>query len=419
MSIPVRQAAASDLFTAEAITTDELSRLRLNEGSSDVLDLVDDLLDANGRFDALEGRSYTASLDYAGVDNAFIFTSNSEGTETRLRIPLTGFDKVFRGNTRSETTDEITDFLKKDGEEEYKKFLDALRGRSLVLPTDGNPQSATARAAAVTFDEFGSVSGSTDDRGIHGGVSATVEAAKFSAGDFEGESYVLPLALKFKLSEQVGLVFNAPLGWITIEDADIYTAGLSASLPVLISKTNVGEPSPAPALDTSKDGGKAVAATISPEKPNPWTWMLTPTFGAIATGSEQYAAGGLIGHASLTSALAYSWPSLTLSLGNYIGYLESIAVEGGDYTFDPGVTQAIFKGGLKASYRLSDIWLLEGYGIYTRFIDDAAVQEYFTVGAEIGWKIPTTGSQLKLGVYGEFGSDYSAGSIRLGSRWKF
>ena len=60
------------------------------------------------------------------------------------------------------------------------------------------------------------------------------------------------------------------------------------------------------------------------------------------------------------------------------------------------------------------------YASHTRFLDAAAVVDYFTVGAEIGFKfLANLPSYLKLGFFSDIGSDYESGSIRFGSGWRF
>ena len=107
-------------------------------------------------------------------------------------------------------------------------------------------------------------------------------------------------------------------------------------------------------------------------------------------------------------------------MGNHVSWLEGIPVDVGDYSVSSGVSQLLLKNGLQVSVPLGTRWLATAYGLYTRFLDDAAVQDYFTVGGEVGFKIlPTSQSYLKLGFYSDLGSDYKSGNLRLGTGWKF
>ena len=58
--------------------------------------------------------------------------------------------------------------------------------------------------------------------------------------------------------------------------------------------------------------------------------------------------------------------------------------------------------------------------LHTRFLNDAAVVDYFTVGGEVGFKVlANSPNYLKLGVYSNIGSGHESGSVRYGSGWRF
>ena len=147
----VTRAVAGDLFTINAVTTDGGPSLNQTVGSSSVLDLVQNAVDAQNSFAPFAGRGYSASLQYAGVANAMSFNIKSAGTSATLQIPSTGFSKTFTGTSRDDVNSQITAFLKTDGESEYAKFLKAMDEQSTVAVSDGNPNSSTAMMASETF----------------------------------------------------------------------------------------------------------------------------------------------------------------------------------------------------------------------------------------------------------------------------
>lgn len=61
----------------------------------------------------------------------------SNGAQVTLRIPSTGFSRVFTGTTASDVEDQIEDFLKSDGAKAFAQFLEEVNGRSPLAVIDG------------------------------------------------------------------------------------------------------------------------------------------------------------------------------------------------------------------------------------------------------------------------------------------
>ncbi|HXC62063.1 MAG TPA: hypothetical protein VNV63_05275, partial [Nitrospiria bacterium] len=66
------------------------------------------------------------------------------------------------------------------------------------------------------------------------------------------------------------------------------------------------------------------------------------------------------------------------------------------------------------------------YAIYTQFFQSALIGNYFTIGAELGhhftWEVQGQHldlGYLSLGLYTEFGNQYSSGHVQIGSAWRF
>lgn len=399
--------AGHELFSATAVAQDG-SGLRKTVSSSSFVDLIGDVIKAENSFAVFQNRAGLASLNYAGVSNAITFQQNDSGTRAVLRIPITGLEKTFTGKNRDDINDQIEDYLRKNGSDEYEKFLKAINQQSKVSPIDGNPNAATAQMASATFSEFGFPSGETQ-RGNPSGVSILGTAGRFTAGEFKGDAYTLPLGFTIRASEKISVVVNIPLSYIDVEGSQIFNVGTSLSLPVRILQATDA------AADTSKDG-KTTPSTPAQR----WTWQLTPTVGAIATGSQDFATGGLIGQLAATNMLSCNFNRFTLAMGNHVSWLEGIPVSVDGYEVSGGVSQILLKNGLQVTVPLGERWLVTAYGLYTRFLDDAAVVDYFTVGGEVGFKfLANSPSYLKLGFYSDIGSGYESGSVRFGSGWRF
>ena len=65
------------------------SSTNINAKGSSVPDLVDDLLNSDGKFKDIDGQSYNASLKYGDVNNAITLQSNATGTDGNS-APLCG-----------------------------------------------------------------------------------------------------------------------------------------------------------------------------------------------------------------------------------------------------------------------------------------------------------------------------------------
>ena len=395
----VTRAVADDLFSINAVTTDGGPALNQTVGSSSVLDLIKNAVDAQNNFAPFAGRGYSASLQYAGVANAMSFNINSAGTSATLQIPSTGFSKTFTGTSRDDVNSQITDFLKKDGESEYQKFLKAMDEQSTVAVSDGNPNSSTAMMASEAFSDYAFGEGETRAEKAAGSADAlrasfgvVADIGSFTSQGISGTSYSLPISMSYKFSDLVGLGVAMPLNYTEIEGAKVFSAGLTLALPIKI---------------------------VLPGDNQPWAWQLTPSGGAIASASEDMLAGGAIGQAGLSSMLTYDFGKFSLTMGNYFGWYQGIPVTLGGYTFNPDISQQIIKNGLKVSVPIKQHWVFEAYGIHTKFLQAAAVDQYFTVGAEIGWRSASTRSYWSIGVYSDIADNYTSTRAKIGTSWKF
>ena len=408
---------AADLFRVNAVTRDDMPQRDVTVGSSNFTDLVQNVIDAQGKFSVFENRNSQATLTYAGVKNAMTFEINQNETQAVLKIPITGFHKEFTGSDRDDLNRQIVDFLKKDGANEYAKFLAAINQRSPVAVSDGQPTSTTATIASTTFNDFGSAVGTApgevSPKSTAFGLVADV--GTFKAGDFTGHTYTLPLSTQFRLSQRVDLRVDVPLQYIDVESAYIVQGAVMLHLPIKLIM-----PEPVTVGD-DKGGGKETTTHFSP-----LLWMVTPTFGAAVSGSPDMASGGLILGEGLTNLLAYDFGKFTLSMGNHISFYQSVPVTINGYEIDPDVDQQILKNGLRLSVPLGPQWVVEIYGIHTKFLQSAAVDSYFTVGGDLGFRFmhnqnssPITDGYLRLGFYSDLGSQYQSGHLQLGAGWKF
>ena len=356
----------------------------------------------------IPGTTITSNLRYQGIDNALkmVVSDFAFGAQVTLTSPVSGLSTNFSGATRSAAFDQLEDWLKKNGADEYTKFLRALSAKSKVSPTDGNPGALTARASFQNYADYSTTITETREEkeqpkelAGRGGFGLVGDVGVFDANGIKGTVYSLPLFAKFRLSERVGLNFNIPLSYMTIEDAKVFGAGLTIGVPVKVILKKSG---------------------------NPWFWQVAPFGGGNVTASKELVTGGLIVNGGIGSVVSYDFGKFELSMGNQFSQYESVALDFGGVKVDPGVAQKIVKNGLKVGIPFAKRWVFEAYAVHTKFLEAAGVDQYLTTGGEIGYRFlgkPDAAKKkngyMKLGLYTDIGSGYFSPHIQFGSGWKF
>jgi hypothetical protein len=267
--------------------------------------------------------------------------------------------------------------------------------------SDGTPDSTTALMADYTFYGFGSLSermalglDSTEETSKENAVSVTFDAGEFDIQGQHGQTYTIPIAGGFKLNDRVRLDYEIPLQYITVDNTSLFQAGLTLDLPVKV---------------------------VVPAPDQPWSWIVTPTAAVATSGSREIIGGG-----ALTNVFSYQWHGITATYGNYISFFEGDVITNNDPKFPTGVSQQIMKNGFRLDVPFARSWIVEAYAIYTQFFQSAVIGNYVTIGAELGhhftWEVQGQHldlGYLSLGLYTEFGNQYSSGHVQIGSAWRF
>ena len=255
------QVKAGDLFI---LTANDSFRTERATGS-DLLNLVDNAINNQAEFSRLNSNdSLHADLTYSGLPNALSFDlSRPPALAGRWRGQLTGkggLAKTFEAPTRQGVFDQMRDFLKNEGAAEYAKFLKAISASTKTSPSDGNPGSVTGTRSFQNFSEYSSTVSETREekqspKAAEGRVGFGIvgDVGTFRANGLSGTAYALPVSLKFRLSERVGLNFSLPLSYTTLEQAKIFGVGLNVGVPVKI---------------------------IEKRPDNPWSWQVAAFGGA-------------------------------------------------------------------------------------------------------------------------------------------
>ncbi len=391
---------AKDLFNANAVTTDSLPQIAASDSGSDLSSLVGSVIKAQGPFSAFANRDYSSFLDYANVKHAIRFDVNSGGTEAQISIPLTHLKEIFFASNRNALYGEITAFVKRDGAAEWAKFLKAINQLSAVAVSDGNPTSTTALIANSMFDGFGSAaSRAREINGKNNSFGISFDGGTFNADGFRGHSYTLPINGYFRATDRMTLHVEIPLQFIEVEGANIYQGGFTVGVPTKLVEASENQP---------------------------WSWDVTPTAAFALSGSQAMVAGGGLFAGALTNVAAYRWQNITLTYGNFMSFFQGVRLTVGNYDFDSSVSQQIMKNGLRVSVPFADRWLFEAYGIHTKFFRSAAVNSYFTLGVDIGYrlKLKLYGNEVPLGYFtlgfhSDLAGNYDSALFRFGSAWTF
>lgn len=393
---------AADLF--EVVATDGTTTIRA--GDSSVLDLMDDLANYAGQFAVFNGNNFNGTLRYQGIPNAVTIQQNSNGSGV-INFQLIGESYNYASEH------DLEDFLKTNGEGIYARFLKEVAKQSAVSVTDGNPSSTTAASSRNDFENFGFTPTGEFDFG-EGAILAAEEGVGlggfglgFNSGKFEadvaGVSYEGRFAeigfawLNLALGERVRFVAPISASYLEIEGTAVYGVSQSFALPIRILRMN---------------------------KTDRWNWRLTPIGGVNVRVSPDALSGSLLWNAGLVNSIDYRVNRrLIVCLINQATVFRSIPVEYSDYSFDAEIEQLIAKNGFRLVTPLTRRIMGDVFLIRTDFLEDAAVEHFYTVGTSVSWRA-TKRFNLTLGAnydVGETDSDdeFKSYSVGLSSAWRW
>ena len=398
-------AAQNDLFrvTAEATSGAPLSA---EASGSDVLDLLEDAISANQRFAAFGGRDAEVVLDYAGVAGAARVDVSGDGRSATLTLAPTGFTRTFTASDRDGLEDEIEDFLKGEGDEGgasvYAEFLAALREQILVSVVDGNPNAATAVFGGQSFrrhaipgpEAYGGPRALTfdldEDRVAFVRYEGT--AGLYDAGDFEGTRYTGQLHGGVDLTERIGLSGAYTLGYQKVEDADLFQAGFEVGVPI----TLVG-------VAPAHGGERGVSV------------RLIPVVQVGGAGSIDTADGGAFFGYGGNAAAAWRVGDFTFSGGVGLVAYDGFDATIDDFEFETDLSQGVFSAGGEVLWRVGNAFSLDAGASYHRFLDDAAVEDWWSPTAGVAWT--ASWSTLRAGYEADLAEAEDFNGHRLQLSW--
>jgi hypothetical protein len=390
-------------FTGSATTTDSLPPVDITAGGKNFFDFLDSLTKAQGQFQLLDNRPYSASVSFLGVENAMRFITNATGSTITLILTPSGFSRTFTGLTKEDVNNQLDEFFKREGATTIADFLKAIAKTSPIAVTDGNPTSATAVAANSVFagqgftsaDELmdGADANGAASKAKFGGISIGLNAGKFEAGPFEGTVYDISGTVLNFGGEKVRLVVPVNFNFLELEGgSQVGGAGINICLPIRF--TTIG-------------------------KESSWNWRVTPMGGLSVRGSVDLTSLSPLWQAGVINTLDYKVsPKIVLSLVNQLTMHKSIALAYDDLDFDPQIDQQILKNGVRISTPFSRRVIFNAFAVDTRFLKEAAVDQFWTLGTSLAFRV-TQRWNLVLGGSYDTGDSFKAYSLGFSSAWKW
>lgn len=347
VAIALSSSQAADLFYINASSggSNYYSGYKTLDG---LVDGVGTTSSIQAYFPAYNGtQAIDMSVGYRGLPINFSYANAS--TTLNFSIPSLNINKSFTGATREASQNLFEDFIKKDGASLIERMMKELAAVSPQDPIAGNPASLMSQTVDMGFNSGFATAKAT---------TTSLSASYLSIEDARGiktTKYNLPLSytIESKENSEKKITFLFPIGLTDVEGAKAYDLGLGISVGI-------------PVTDS---------------------WVLTPTVLYGATGSVDMGSVGQVMTGSLVSSYKIGMSSGTLGIGNMVGYSQTVKFYSGDYAFDPGIKNLVFKNGLSYEFDLDG--MAKGANL-----------NLFAVNTQY------TGTNLYMDSYNEFGFSF-------------
>lgn len=263
----------------------------------------------------------SSTLDMRGLPVNLDMTGN----KVVFSVPSLGISETFQGTTRDDSIDLLEDWFKVNGAATLERIMKELARVSPIDPIAGNSNSAMARSVESDFtsaflntasNHRTGTSASTKNNNL---ISIEPAFKSIDTGNKTSSGYSLPLSYSFVSNENADrkLSISLPISYTEVEGAESYGLGL----------------------------GIAYSLPILPE------WIITPAISYGLSASVDLASLAQLGGASITSSYTYTLPNEhRISMGNMIGYYTTLKFYSGDYAYDPGITNIVYRNGLMYSF---------------------------------------------------------------------
>ncbi len=391
------EARARDLFEIFVMATDGSGTPDLLVGGSSFVDLVNSLINSQGAFASFDGVAFEASVNFAGVPNAITITGDPAAQQATLTFSILGDDAQTFVFTGDDLFQQIQQFLQDNLAQQITAFIDQINTLSLVAVTDGTPLSSTALSASYVFDRFGLHADLTaaekraqegeeaggGETGFRGRVDTYGQFIGTDVGD--GVSVAVAPSFEYVFDERISLALLLPITYLEIEGAQVFNLQANIAMPINL---------------------------LLSDESHPLGVRVTPFGTFAASASVDLLAGGLIAGGGVLGTVTLELGDFTISASSQLSFHDSITLRYDQYEFDPGVSQQILKNGLKVTHYVGDDLYLYGTITETMFLSEAAVDEYLSPGAGIGYRTGN-GLNLNVGYSGDIADGYHAHQVRV------
>ena len=320
------------------------------------------LSDNKDQFSPLKNQTFNATLNYAGISNAFQFRQSFDSSraigKSTVQVPSVGLNETFNA-ANGDLNRQIRDYLKKDGLADLTAFQAVVDRQSLAGVVDGNPMAATTMLQDAGYagvrDARKSVRGERQDRSP--ATAGTLvnrywaEGGVLDAGGVSGQYVDLNIASEIHLNDFIGLTFTTPLRYVKLRSADVFMGG-----EIVGSATH----------HFACQGRRRFVAGHArrPCRTSRVTRFCQRRTTALRRPSQQF-------------QFSLNFNSLTFTLADQAGYYHGADVSIGGYDFNTRLNQVIFKNGVQVSKSFGNFFL-DASASWTNFTRDVFVNGYFT-----------------------------------------
>ena len=394
VALPTHRVDAGDLWEVLVTNTDGSGVPDLLITGSSLPNLLDNLINASGDFQSFNGVALSADVSFAGIANVINVTvdpATQTGTLTFTILGASAQTFVFSG---ADLAGQIEQFIQDNLAGQITAFIQAINALSLIAVTDGSPLSTTALSAQYIFDRFGLHADLTawerrqiDAEEFQEGVRVRIDTFynSISTDVGNGNSFSIVPSLEWYLSKDLSIALQIPINYLEVEGSDVYNIHANLAIPIRV---------------------------VAPTFDSPLGLTITPFATLAGAGSVDLIAGGLIGGGGVLGTVSLDFVNVRVSFSSQLSFHEGITMRYQGFSFDPGVSQQIWKNGLKGTANIGESFYVYGTVTYTQFLQNAAVDTWWSPGAGIGFRQPD-GSSITVGYSADIGDGFRGDQFRL------
>lgn len=257
------------------------------------------------------------SIDFRGLPLIARYPQ-ANSAQLQFSVPTLGINVTFQGANRDQSQAQLEDYLKKNIDGILNRLFRELARVSPADPIAGNPNSLMSRLVAGDYSAgvFG-FAGKKDETASNNLIGVGAQFGSYKQGGVKSNAWTIPLSytMRADLDPRRQIGFHLPISVIDMAGSTAYS----------------------------------VAPSVMVRLPVTDHWSLSPAIGVGVTGSPDLGSMGSIASASLTSSYVFSVGTTDITIGNLVGYYQSLKVKTGDYSADPGLKNTVLRNGFAVS----------------------------------------------------------------------